>query len=105
MLLVYTTMASQGDIAAVEVYTTDKPAMAVNILYKGMVLVSKVKSRNMFSDIGSGQLWPGGQTIRKLCRRIEKSCWWGGQRSVQADGGYQGGVALGAEREGGAGRS
>ena len=47
-------MASQIEIAAVEVYTSNKPAMAREIEYKGMLLVSKVKSRNMFSDIGSG---------------------------------------------------
>jgi uncharacterized protein YbjQ (UPF0145 family) len=46
-------MASQGEIAAVEVYTSNEPAMAREIEYKGMLLVSKVKSRNMFSDIKS----------------------------------------------------
>merc|ERR1712002_767186 len=49
-----TTMASQGDIAAVEVYTTNEPVMAKQIQYKGMILLNKTKSRNMFSDIGSG---------------------------------------------------
>ena len=49
-------MASQGEIAAVEVYTSNEPAMAKEIEYKGMLLVSKVKSRNMFSDIGSGNV-------------------------------------------------
>ena len=48
-------MASQGEIAAVEVYTTNDPAMAKTVTYKGMLIVSKVKSRNMFSDIGSGK--------------------------------------------------
>ena len=47
-------MASQGEIAAVEVYTTNEPVMAKEIEYKGMLLVSKVKSSNMFSNIGSG---------------------------------------------------
>ena len=47
-------MASQGEIAAVEVYTSNEPVMAKEIEYKGMLLVSKVNSRNMFSDIGSG---------------------------------------------------
>merc|ERR1712117_495768 len=45
-------MASQGEIAAVEVYTTNEPCMAKDVQYKGMILVSK--SRSMFSDIGSG---------------------------------------------------
>merc|ERR1712066_128069 len=49
-----TAMASQGEISAVEVYTTNEPVMAKQIHYKGMILVSKNKSRNMFSDIGSG---------------------------------------------------
>ena len=48
-------MASQGEIAAVEVYTTNEPCMAKDVQYKGMILVSKNKSRNMFSDIGSGE--------------------------------------------------
>merc|ERR1712179_114339 len=38
----------------VEVYTTDNPCMSKNVQYKGMIIVSKNKSRNMFSDIGSG---------------------------------------------------
>ena len=51
-------MASQGEVAAVEVYTTNEPVMAKSIEYKGMLLASKVKSRNMFSDIGSGKTQP-----------------------------------------------
>ena len=47
-------MASQAEVSAVEVYTSNEPVMAKNMEYKGMLLVSKVKSRNMFSDIGSG---------------------------------------------------
>ena len=46
-------MASQGEVAAVEVYTTNEPSMAKDVQYKGMILVSKNKSRNMFSDIKS----------------------------------------------------
>merc|ERR1712112_528351 len=38
----------------VEVYTTNEPCMAKDVQYKGMILVSKNKGRNMFSDIGSG---------------------------------------------------
>ena len=49
-------MASQGEVAAVEVYTTNEPVMVKNMEYKGMLLASKVKSRNMFSDIGSGSI-------------------------------------------------
>ena len=52
-------MATQGEVAAVEVYTTNEPVMAKDIQYKGMILVSKNKSRNMFSDIGSGLDWIG----------------------------------------------
>ena len=47
-------MASQAQIQAVEVYTTNEPCMSKSLEYKGLVLASKVKSRNMFSDIGSG---------------------------------------------------
>merc|ERR1712038_1508939 len=47
-------MASQAQIQAVEVYTTNEPCMSKSLQYKGLVLASKNKSRNMFSDIGSG---------------------------------------------------
>jgi len=47
-------MASQASIEAVEVYTTNEPCMAKSMEYKGLVMASKVKSRNMFSDISSG---------------------------------------------------
>ena len=46
-------MASQREIAALEVYTSNEPAMAKEIQYKGKLLDSKVKSRNMFSDMKS----------------------------------------------------
>ena len=39
---------------SVEVYTVNEPCGATSMQYKGLVIVSKVKSRNMFSDIGSG---------------------------------------------------
>merc|ERR1712184_120609 len=39
---------------AVQVYTTNTPCGAVTQEYKGLVMASKVKSRNAFSDIGSG---------------------------------------------------
>ena len=48
-------MASQADVQKVEVYTTNEPTQAKAVQYKGLVIASKVKSRNMFSDIGSGK--------------------------------------------------
>ena len=42
-------MASLGD--GVEVYTSDGPCNAATTQYRGLVMVSKVKSRNAFSDI------------------------------------------------------
>ena len=42
-------MASLGD--GVEVYTSDGPCNAASTQYRGLVMVSKVKSRNAFSDI------------------------------------------------------
>ena len=39
----------------IELYTSMEPVMATHIEYKGMLMCSKVKSRNMFSDIGSGE--------------------------------------------------
>ena len=47
-------MASQAQVQAVEVYTTNEPCMVKAMEYKGLVLASKVKSRNVFSDIGAG---------------------------------------------------
>merc|ERR1712241_1004464 len=47
-------MASQAQVQAVEVYTTNEPCMMKAMEYKGLVLASKVKSRNVFSDIGAG---------------------------------------------------
>merc|ERR1719290_372520 len=47
-------MAHQGQAAAVELFTTETPCMNKTMEYKGLVIASKVKSRNMFSDIGSG---------------------------------------------------
>ena len=42
-------MASLGD--GVEVYTSEGPCSAASTQYRGLVMVSKVKSRNAFSDI------------------------------------------------------
>ena len=42
-------MASMGE--GVEVYTSDGPCGAASTQYRGLVMVSKVKSRNAFSDI------------------------------------------------------
>ena len=42
-------MASLGD--GVEVYTSEGPCGAASTQYRGLVMVSKVKSRNAFSDI------------------------------------------------------
>jgi len=38
----------------VELYTTDFALEAQGASYKGLIIVNKVKSRNMFSDIGAG---------------------------------------------------
>ena len=51
-------MASNTEISAVEIYTSMEPVMAKDMEYKGILLASKVKSRNMFSDIGSGEANP-----------------------------------------------
>ena len=39
---------------SIEVYTVNEPCGAASVQYKGLLIVSKCKSRNMFSDIGSG---------------------------------------------------
>jgi len=72
-------MASQGEVAAVEVYTTNEPVMVKNMEYKGMLLASKVKSRNMFSDIGSGfKSLVGGEIkgLSKLTADIREELLW-----------------------------
>merc|ERR1711915_111612 len=74
-----TSMASQGEVSAVEVYTTNEPVMAKNMEYKGLLLVSKVKSRNMFSDIGSGlKSLVGGEIkgLSKLTADIREELLW-----------------------------
>ena len=52
----------------VEVYTSDQPCMAQNLRYRGLVMVSKVKSRNAFSDIGSGFKSMVGGEIKGLSK-------------------------------------
>ena len=72
-------MASQAHIEAVEVYTTNEPCMASTIEYKGLVMSSKVKSRNMFSDIGSGfKSLVGGEIkgLSKLTSDIRDELIW-----------------------------
>merc|ERR1711860_463223 len=44
-------MASGGKV---ELYTTDFALEAQGATYRGLILVNKVKSRNMFADIGAG---------------------------------------------------
>eukprot|EP00092_Neocalanus_flemingeri_P007931 GFUD01008558.1.p1 GENE.GFUD01008558.1~~GFUD01008558.1.p1 ORF type:complete len:115 (-),score=39.03 GFUD01008558.1:204-548(-) len=81
-------MASQGEVAAVEVYTTNEPVMAKQMEYKGMLLASKVKSRNMFSDIGSGfKSLVGGEIkgLSKLTADIREELLWElREKAVQA---------------------
>ena len=72
-------MASQAQIQAVEVYTTNEPCMSKSLEYKGLVLASKVKSRNMFSDIGSGfKSLVGGEIkgLSKLTSDIRDELLW-----------------------------
>merc|ERR1712111_341689 len=72
-------MASQASIEAVEVYTTNEPCMAQTLEYKGLVMASKVKSRNMFSDIGSGlKSLVGGETkgLSKLTAAVRDELLW-----------------------------
>ena len=52
----------------VEVYTSDQPCMAQNMRYRGLVMVSKVKSRNALSDIGSGFKSMVGGEIKGLSK-------------------------------------
>merc|ERR1712223_1530750 len=59
----------------VQVYTTNTPCGAVTQEYKGLVMASKVKSRNAFSDIGSGlKSLVGGEIkgLSKLTRDVRE---------------------------------
>ena len=53
-LQIYRVWLLREKLLPLDVYTSNEPVMSKEIEYKGMLLVSKVKSRNMFSDIGSG---------------------------------------------------
>ena len=53
---------------AVQVYTTNTPCGAVTQEYKGLVMASKVKSRNAFSDIASGFKSMVGGEIKGLSK-------------------------------------
>merc|ERR1712032_228510 len=60
---------------SVQVYTTNTPCGAVTQEYKGLVMASKVKSRNAFSDIGSGlKSLVGGEIkgLSKLTRDVRE---------------------------------
>merc|ERR1711911_509320 len=69
----------QPDMAssdAVQVYTTNTPCGAVTQEYKGLVMASKVKSRNAFSDIGSGlKSLVGGEIkgLSKLTKELKET--------------------------------
>ena len=85
-------MASQADVQKVEIYTTNEPTQAKTVQYKGLVIASKVKSRNMFSDIGSGKFTTHLQSARinqfKI-RRLVSCCIYPVFR-VQVSGGRRG---------------
>ena len=49
-------------------YTTNTPCGAVTQEYRGLVMASKVKSRNAFSDIGSGLKSLVGGEIKGLSK-------------------------------------
>jgi len=68
-------MAAPGLVEKVEVYTTETVLGAEHggVMYKGLVMASKSKSRNMFSDIGSAfKSMAGGEIkgISKLTRDV-----------------------------------
>ena len=72
-------MASQAQVQAVEVYTVNEPCMVKAMEYKGLVLASKVKSRNVFSDIGAGfKSMVGGEIkgMSKLTSEIREELLW-----------------------------
>ena len=54
----------------VEVYTTNEPAMTKSLKYRGLVMVSKVKSRNIFSDIPSCFISCCGGEIKDLSKGV-----------------------------------
>merc|ERR1711915_283065 len=52
----------------VEIYTTVEPLNAVSCEYKGLLVVSQVKSRNMFADIGAGLKSLVGGELKSLSK-------------------------------------
>merc|ERR1711997_4787 len=55
-------------MSEVETYTSLAPVGALTQEYKGLLVVSKVKSRNVFSDIGSGFKSMVGGEIKGLSK-------------------------------------
>ena len=55
-------------VRGVEVYTTMEPCMSQTVEYRGLVVASKVKSRNIFSDIGSCFVGCCGGEIKDLSK-------------------------------------
>jgi len=53
---------------SVELYTTDFALEAQGASYKGLIIVNKVKSRNMFSDIGAGFKSMVGGEIKSMSK-------------------------------------
>merc|ERR1712037_621251 len=60
--------ATQQRMGEVETYTSLAPVGALTQEYKGLLVVSKVKSRNVFSDIGSGLKSMVGGEIKGLSK-------------------------------------
>jgi len=77
-------MASHGEIAAVEVYTTNLPCMAKDVQYKGMILVSKNKSRNMLSENGLGFKSSAKGEIKLISDLRDELIWELKEKAVQA---------------------
>merc|ERR1712210_66690 len=60
--------STQQRMGEVETYTSLAPVGALTQEYKGLLVVSKVKSRNVFSDIGSGLKSMVGGEIKGLSK-------------------------------------
>merc|ERR1711915_647350 len=61
----------EKDKMTIEIYTSMEPLNAKLVEYKGLVIVSQVKSRNIVSDIGAGLKSIVGGEIKSLSKLTE----------------------------------
>ncbi len=61
-------MAYAAPSMEVELYTVDQALQAKDVAYKGLIMVNKVKTRNVLSDIGTAFKSIGGGELKNLTK-------------------------------------